>query len=85
MALPQTNHTFRQGHRLMVQVQSTWFPLYDRNPQTFVPSIMTAPPDAYRVQRHRIHHSATHATYVELPGAEEATESRASSVPKAVR
>jgi putative CocE/NonD family hydrolase len=64
--LPQVNHTFRPGHRLMVQVQSTWFPLYDRNPQTFVPSIMTAPPEAYRVQRHRIHHSASSATYLEV-------------------
>ena len=51
--LPHANHTFRPGHRLMVQVQSSWFPLYDRNPQTFVPSIMTAPPEAYRAQRHR--------------------------------
>lgn len=41
--LPIANHTFRPGHRLMVQVQSTWFPPYDRNPQTFVSSIMTAP------------------------------------------
>ena len=42
--LPHANHTFGRGHRLMVQVQSSWFPLYDRNPQTWVPSIMTAPP-----------------------------------------
>ena len=59
--LPHANHTFRPGHRLMVQVQSTWFPLYDRNPQTFVPSIMTAPPEAYRSQRHRVHHGAREA------------------------
>lgn len=65
--LPHANHTFRAGHRLMVQIQSTWFPLYDRNPQTFVESIMTAPPEAYRVQRHRIHHSAAWATALELP------------------
>ena len=65
--LPQANHTFLPGHRLMVQVQSTWFPLYDRNPQTFVPSIMTAPPEAYRSQRHRVHHGAANATYLELP------------------
>jgi len=66
LPLPIVNHTFRAGHRLMIQVQSTWFPLYDRNPQTFVPSIMTAPADAYKVQRHRVHHSAAHATHVEL-------------------
>jgi putative CocE/NonD family hydrolase len=65
--LPDANHVFKRGHRLMVQVQSTWFPLYDRNPQTFVPSIMSAPSEAYRAQRHRIHHSATHATRLELP------------------
>ena len=64
--LPHANHTFRPGHRLMVQVQSTWFPLYDRNPQTFVPSIMTAPASAYRPQRHRIHHRAAHPTHLEL-------------------
>jgi predicted acyl esterase len=51
----------------MVQVQSSWFPLYDRNPQTFVPSIMTAPADAYRTQRHRVHHQPAHATHLELP------------------
>ena len=66
MALPHVNHTFRRGHRLMVQVQSTWFPLYDRNPQTFVPSIMTAPASAYTAQRHRIHHGGEHVTYVEV-------------------
>ena len=64
--LPHVNHTFRPGHRLMVQVQSTWFPLYDRNPQTFVTTIMFAPPGAYKAQRHRVHHSAKYATYLEL-------------------
>jgi hypothetical protein len=66
MPLPIVNHTFRPGHRLMVQVQSTWFPLYDRNPQTFVPSIMDAPASAYVAQRHRVHHGSQHATYVEV-------------------
>jgi putative CocE/NonD family hydrolase len=64
--LPHVNHTFRAGHRLMVQVQSTWFPLYDRNPQSFVPSIMTAPAAAYAVARQRIHHGGENATYLEL-------------------
>ncbi len=64
--LPHANHTFQPGHRLMVQVQSTWFPLYDRNPQTFVPSIMTATASAYTTQRHRIHHDGAHAAYLEL-------------------
>ncbi len=66
MPLPHVNHTFPPGHRLMVQVQSTWFPLYDRNPQTYVPSIMTAPDSAYRTQRHRVHHSAGHPTHLKL-------------------
>ena len=64
--LPHANHTFRAGHRLMVQIQSTWFPLYDRNPQTFVPSIMTAPPSAYTSQRHRVHHGGPNATYLDI-------------------
>jgi putative CocE/NonD family hydrolase len=68
--LPHANHVFRRGHRLMVQIQSSWFPLYDRNPQTFVPSIMSAPPEAYRAQRQRVHHEAAFATRLELPLAE---------------
>jgi putative CocE/NonD family hydrolase len=62
--LPQVNHTFLPGHRIMVQVQSTWFPLYDLNPQTFVPSIMTAPDSAYKAQRHRIHHGSKYPTSI---------------------
>jgi putative CocE/NonD family hydrolase len=64
--LPHVNHTFQSGHRLMIQIQSTWFPLYDRNPQTFVPNIMFAPDSAYKAQRHRVHHNAEYATYIEL-------------------
>jgi hypothetical protein len=59
-------YTFRRGHRLMVQVQSTWFPLYDRNPQTFVPNIFEAPASAYRAQTHQIHRSAAQASHVEV-------------------
>ena len=66
ISLPHMNHTFQAGHRLMVQVQSTWFPLYDRNPQTFVPSIMSAPPAAYKAQRHRVHHSSEYPSYLRL-------------------
>jgi putative CocE/NonD family hydrolase len=64
--LPHVNHTFLPGHRLMIQVQSTWFPLYDRNPQTFVPTIMSAPPDAYKTQRHRVHHNQKYPTHLRL-------------------
>jgi hypothetical protein len=66
LPLPQVNHTILPGHRLMIQIQSSWFPLYDRNPQTFVPSIMSAPDSAYQKQQHRIHHSDERATYIEF-------------------
>ncbi len=66
-ALPTANHVFLPGHRIMVQVQSTWFPLYDRNPQTFVPDIFQAKPDDYRKAVQRIYHDAGRASLVELP------------------
>jgi predicted acyl esterase len=66
-ALPTTNHVFLPGHRLMVQVQSAWFPLYDRNPQTFVPNIFFAQPQDYRKSTERIYHAAGKASFVELP------------------
>ena len=47
-SLHGADHTFQKGHRMLVQIQSTWFPLYDRNPQTFVPNIMKAPASAYK-------------------------------------
>jgi predicted acyl esterase len=47
--LPTVNHVFLPGHRIMVQVQSTWFPVYDRNPQTFVPNIFFAKKEDYRL------------------------------------
>jgi putative CocE/NonD family hydrolase len=66
-ALPNANHVFRPGHRMMVQVQSSWFPLYDRNPQTFVPSIFWAQPQDYRKATQRIYHAPGQASFVELP------------------
>jgi uncharacterized protein len=66
-ALPTTNHVFLPGHRMMVQVQSSWFPLYDRNPQTFVPNIFWAKPEDYKKATQRVYHSPTQASYVELP------------------
>jgi putative CocE/NonD family hydrolase len=65
--LPMTNHVFLPGHRIMVQVQSSWFPLYDRNPQTFVPSIFWAKPADYRKAVQRIYHAPGQASFVELP------------------
>lgn len=64
--MPHVNHRFDSGHRLMIQIQSSWFPLYDRNPQTYVDNIMFAPEDAYKAQRHRIHHDRQNATHLEL-------------------
>ncbi|HTK75106.1 MAG TPA: CocE/NonD family hydrolase [Gemmataceae bacterium] len=66
-ALPTANHVFLPGHRIMVQVQSSWFPLYDRNPQTFVPSIFWAKPGDYRKATQRVVHAAGHNSFVELP------------------
>jgi putative CocE/NonD family hydrolase len=66
-ALPTANHVFLPGHRVMVQIQSSWFPLYDRNPQTFVPNIFWAKPGDYRKATQRIYHAADEASFVELP------------------
>jgi uncharacterized protein len=65
--LPTVNHVFLPGHRVMVQVQSTWFPLYDRNPQTFVPNIFFAKPADYVKATQRIYRSAGQASFIELP------------------
>ena len=65
--LPTANHVFLPGHRIMVQIQSSWFPLYDRNPQTFVPSIFWAKPGDYRKALQRIYHSSQQASFIELP------------------
>jgi putative CocE/NonD family hydrolase len=61
--MPTANHVFLPGHRIMVQVQSTWFPLYDRNPQKFVPNIFHARPADYVKAVQRVYH----ATRIELP------------------
>jgi predicted acyl esterase len=66
-ALPTANHVFLPGHRIMVQVQSSWFPLYDRNPQTFVPNIFWAKPADFQKANQRIYHAPDHASFVELP------------------
>jgi putative CocE/NonD family hydrolase len=65
--LPAANHVFLPGHRVMVQVQSSWFPLYDRNPQTFVPSIFMAKPGDYRAATQRVYHAPGKASYIALP------------------
>ncbi len=62
-ALPTANHVFLPGHRIMVQIQSSWFPLYDRNPQTFVKSIFWAKPEDYKKATQRIYNTS----FIELP------------------
>jgi len=66
-ALPTANHVFLPGHRIMVQIQSSWFPLYDRNPQTFVQNIFWAKPEDYRKATQRIYHAPGQASFIELP------------------
>ena len=61
--LPTANHVFLKGHRIMVQIQSSWFPLYDRNPQSFVQNIFWAKAEDFRKATQRIYHTS----FVELP------------------
>ncbi len=65
--LPTANHVFLPGHRIMVQIQSSWFPLYDRNPQTFIPSIFWAKPEDYRKAVQRVYHTPSQTSFVDLP------------------
>src|SRR4029434_8842720 len=66
-ALPTANHVFLPNHRIMVQIQSSWFPLYDRNPQSFVTNIFWAQPSDYKRAVQRIYYSPGHASFIELP------------------
>jgi hypothetical protein len=65
-ALPSVNYVVQPGHRLAIQVQSSWFPLYDRNPQTFVPNIMFAKPSDYRAATQRVF-TGGGGTWIGLP------------------
>ena len=65
--LPTVNHVFEPGHRIMVQVQSSLFPLYDRNPQTFVPNILDARPPDYRKATQRVWHAPGKESFISLP------------------
>jgi putative CocE/NonD family hydrolase len=65
--LPNADHVFLPGHRVMVQIQSSWFPLYDRNPQTYVPNIFYARPGDYRKATQRIYHAQGMESAIELP------------------
>ena len=66
-ALPPANHVFLPGHRVMVQVQSSWFPLYDRNPQTYVDNIFFAQAADYRKATQRVYRGGAQASFIELP------------------
>ena len=65
--LPPVNHVFQPGHRIMVQIQSNWFPLYDRNPQTYVDSIFFAKPADYVKATQTVFRSAEQPSAVWLP------------------
>jgi uncharacterized protein len=64
--LHQQSYAFKKGHRIMVQIQSTWFPLYDRNPQTWVPNIFQAKAGDFRAQTHRIWHTPRLRSRIEV-------------------
>ena len=66
-ALPPANHVFLPGHRIMVQIQSSWFPLYDRNPQTFVPSIIDAKPGDYVKATQSVSVGGADGSAIDLP------------------
>src|SRR3984885_11468620 len=66
-ALPNIDHVVLPGHRLMIQIQSSWFPLYDRNPQTFVDNIFFAKPADYRKATQRVYHANGNASSIDLP------------------
>jgi putative CocE/NonD family hydrolase len=63
--MPDVNHTFRKGHRIMVQVQSSWFPLVDRNPQTFT-EIPTVNPNDFKKATERVFHQASAPSGIEV-------------------
>ena len=66
-SLPPVNHVFLPGHRIMIQIQSSWFPLYDRNPQKFVPNIFWTKPEDFQKATQRVYHSAGKESFILLP------------------
>ena len=65
--LHEINHVFKKGHKLMIQIQSTWFPVIDRNPQKFIPNIFDAKESDFTKQTHTIYFSSQYPTHIELP------------------
>jgi putative CocE/NonD family hydrolase len=66
-SLHDVDHVFKAGHTVMIEIQSTWFPLYDRNPQTFVPNIMKARPQDYKTATITVYEDAEHPSHLEAP------------------
>jgi hypothetical protein len=66
-SLRSRDHTFKAGHRIMLQIQSSWFPLIDRNPQTYIPNIYEAVQGDFQASTQSIYRSADHASYLALP------------------
>jgi putative CocE/NonD family hydrolase len=66
-SLHDVDHVFKAGHTIMVEIQSTWFPLYDRNPQTFVPNIMKAKPEDYKPATITIYSEPGHESELHIP------------------
>ena len=73
-ALPNADHVFLPGHRIMVQIQSSWFPLYDRNPQAYVANIFDAKPADFHKETVTLFHSPREASFIELPVVPAATK-----------
>jgi len=67
IAFPANDHVFLKGHRIMVQVQSTWFPVIDRNPQRFVPNIFQAKESDFQRATQKVYRSGPHASYIAVP------------------
>jgi uncharacterized protein len=67
IGFPGNDHVFQKGHRIMVQVQSSWFPVIDRNPQTFVSSIFTAKESDFKAATQRIYRSGRQASFIKVP------------------
>jgi predicted acyl esterase len=85
-SLHDVDHVFKAGHTVLVEIQSTWFPLYDRNPQTFVPNIMTAKPEDYKSATITIYSGPEHDSVLLLPisnAGEQGDDASKSSIPEA--
>jgi putative CocE/NonD family hydrolase len=74
IGFPANDHTFLKGHRIMVQVQSSWFPVIDRNPQRFVPNIFLAKESDFQPATQRVFRSGQHASYIAVPVVEPARQ-----------